>query len=154
LINNKKYACSYLILFFFFILLIFFSACSNEKKLIEETEIIENKNVEDKILENEKIVLEPKAENFLKILSTNLDGKEYLEKYPNTKVKNFKLINPDEFLSLKNETRFKELYVDLPEKELYYVEFEGNPNLNLMTIIDLDEQKVEKIFGKMIMGLG
>ncbi|MCA9496338.1 MAG: hypothetical protein KC589_05330 [Nanoarchaeota archaeon] len=138
-------------------------ACNNQENISEPAknigdfvDDIEDNNVINDDSDNniKKIVLEANSENFLEILSTNPDGKEYLEKYPKTRVTKIQLIKPEEFLKLKNETRFKELYDDLPQKELYYVEFEGNGNLALMTVIDLDKKNVEKIFGKMIMGLG
>lgn len=103
---------------------------------------------------NEKESLSPTQENFLKVLASNKDGKEYLQKYPNTKIINITLIKPEEFESLRNSTEYKELYEDLPQKELYRVDFNGGSQLSLMTIIDLEEQRVIKIFGMYIMGMG
>lgn len=127
--------------------LIFFTGCSN-------SDLIENKlNQTNTIKETKQPFLSPTSENFLKILSTNKDGKEYLEKYPNTKITSFKKIKPTEFESLKNNTNYKDLYVDLPNKDLYQVDFNGGSALTLTTVIDLEDEKVVKIFGIYIMGM-
>lgn len=123
-----------LILFFIFVLL--FSSCSSQVKIENQEENL------------------PTEENFLKILNSNKDGQDYLENFKNTSVIKFMLIKPEDFDLLKNSTQYKDLYVNLPEKELFYVEFNGGSSLSLMTIIDLEEQKVEKIFGLYLMGMG
>ncbi|MDA3855991.1 MAG: hypothetical protein PF569_07020 [Candidatus Woesearchaeota archaeon] len=97
----------------------------------------------------------PTSGLFLKILETNDDGLEYLEKHNDTKVVDFKKIKPIEFEELKNQTQYKELYLDLPQKDLYYVEFSSSGStLSLITIIDLEKEEVIKIFGVLIMGMG
>lgn len=128
-------------------LLLIFSGCSN----YESSKINSNEN--QTFIET-KQTLAPTEENFLKILSNDKDGKEYLEKYPSTKIVKFTKIKPSQFESLKNNTNYKELYIDLPNKELYQVDFNGGSTLSLTTVIDLEEEKVVKIFGIYIMGMG
>lgn len=135
-----------LILIMSIFLLIFFTGCSS-------SQITPNKQNEIQVVQETKESLSPTQENFLKILSTNKDGKEYLEKYPNTKLINFTKIRPSEFELLKNNTNYKDLYVDLPQKELYQVDFNGGSSLTLTTVIDLEDEKVVKIFGIYIMGM-
>ena len=104
---------------------------------------------------NKNKVLEPTEENFLKILETNKDGSDYLKNYPNTKVIKITKILPENFEMLRNKTRYKELYEKLPNKELYRVDF-GSYNttkLILLTVIDLEKQKVLKIYGNYVIGL-
>jgi len=129
------------------IMILFFTGCSNTMTNKNNSEI----NINDNQI---KEPLSPSEENFKKILLTNKDGKEYIDKYPNTKLVNFKKINPSEFESLKNSTNYKGLYQDLPQKELYLVDFNGGSQLSLTTIIDLEEENVIKIFGIYIMEMG
>jgi len=133
-------------LLFLSLLLLLFSGCSNQVS-------DENLNLNSTVIQEVKEVIEPTQENFMKILETNKDGIEYLEKYPNTQVVSFKKIKPENFDELKNQTQYKELYINLPDKELYAVDFNGGSQLSLTTIIDLEEKKVLKIFGIFIIGM-
>jgi len=130
---------------FLLLFAVFFAGCSNQEGevLVAETE--------SEVLVKE--VLAPTEGNFLRILATDKDGVEYLEKYPNTRLTNMSIIKPGQFESLYNNSQFKEMYVNLPEKKLYQIDFHGGGNLGLMTVIDLEDEKVLKIFGVFIMGM-
>jgi len=136
-----------LLLFLTLLFLIFLTGCS-------DVTITQNEQNEITLVQETKQNLSPTTENFLTILATNKDGKEYLEKYSNTKITYFKKITPNEFESLKNNTNYKELFTDLPNKELYQVDFNGGSSLSLTTVIDLEDKKVLKIYGIYIMGMG
>lgn len=136
----------------FSLFLLIFSACSNNQ--INTSNINTSQDSIQINSSSEKEALSPTKENFLKILKTNNDGLEYLNSYPNTQIISFKKINPQEFETLKNQTKYKELFIDLPQKELYQVDFNGGSSLSLTTIIDLENAKVIKIFGILIMGMG
>lgn len=103
--------------------------------------------------QNQTNSITPTQENLLQILKTNKDGKDYLNNYPNTEVINLTKINPNEFKTLKINSQYKELYTDLPKKELYKVNFNGGSQLSIITIIDIEEKKVLKIFGSYMIGL-
>ena len=96
----------------------------------------------------------PTEEAFLQILSTNKDGSDYLNVYPNTRVVNYTLVKPSEFETYRENTEYKRLYEDLPQKDLYYVEFNGGTALTLITMIDPQTESVVKIYGVYIMGMG
>lgn len=98
---------------------------------------------------------QPSEELFLEILKTNEDGLNYMEKNPDTKVINWEKISPNQFEELENQTQFKALYEDLPQKDLYRVDFKSdNSELSLMTIIDLENKKVINIYGNFVRNLG
>jgi len=156
-------------LFFIIIVvtLFFLSGCSSITEKNENTDLnnqeekTNNVNIgkditQEKIQESEEKLNKYSIsdEELLNILKTDKDGKDYLSKYPNTKVVGVEKILPKEFEVKKAKTQYKEIYMDLPNKELYYVEFNGGTSLSLITIIDLDEKKVVKIFGVMILGIG
>lgn len=102
---------------------------------------------------DEVIVFEPTNENFLMMLRTNLDGKEYSDKNRDVYVLNVSTFYPSEINM--SEEDFKDLYSDLPEKKLYRVDFGSKKtSLVLMSVIDLEEKEVLTIFGLMIMGMG
>lgn len=123
-----------------------FSACSDQVNINEENKLIQKKVVvvEDQINLNDE---------FLKILNSSVDGKEYLNSHSNTKVIKYELQNFNDFESLKNQTQYKEMYQNLPKKNLYYVEFSNGDSLNIISMIDLKKRKVLKIFGVMIVGM-
>jgi len=129
-----------------FTLLIIFTGCSNNTP---------NNNINGEITNNinNEINQEIPIENiFFDALKTNKDGFEYLTKFPNTKIIEYKKISPNEFTTLENATDFKELYKNLPNKNLYLVEFHANKSqISLQTIIDKEEKKVINIVGIFIM---
>lgn len=128
------------------ILTILFVSCSTNQVEINKEEIKEN------IVIEEKIILEPTEENFLMVLNTNQDGREYLEKHPQTKILNITKFHPKN-INITNQ-EFKDLYFDLPQKELYRVDFIAeDTQLSLMTVIDLENKETIKIFGLFIMGM-
>ena len=89
---------------------------------------------------------------FFDALKTNKDGSEYITKFPNTQIIEYKKISPNEFTTLENATDFKELYKNLPNKNLYLVKFHANKSqISLQTIIDKEEKKVINIVGIFIM---
>jgi hypothetical protein len=99
----------------------------------------------------ENKTLNPNETIFLEILKTNEDGLSYLQKNPHTKVIRQEKISPNQFEELKNKTQFKALYENLPQKELYRVDFKSdNSDLSLMTIIDLENQQIINIYGNFI----
>jgi len=67
---------------------------------------------------------------------------------------NFTKVYPSEFESLKNATQYKGLYENLPQKELYQVDFGDGSELSLTTIIDVEERKVVTIYGVMLIAMG
>ena len=74
-----------LLLFLTLLFLIFLTGCS-------DVTITQNEQNEITLVQETKQNLSPTTENFLTILATNKDGKEYLEKYSNTKITYFKKI--------------------------------------------------------------
>ena len=147
--------------FILIIMLVFlFAGCQD---VVEQTNVVSenqvNKNEAEGVqideVQNEKVAMTANNENFLKILKTNKDGQDYLKLHPETYVVEFKKIMPENFETLKNGTEYKALYEDLPEKELYFVEFRADTsNLNLQAIVDLEEQKVVNIVGVYLVGMG
>jgi hypothetical protein len=124
------------------LILLVISGCSSSYDVNLETKIIKN------------LSLEPTNKNFISVLLTNLDGVEYYDSHEDVYVSDIILIKPNEFEILKNGTRFKELYSNLPNKDLYYVEFKSSSPLSLMTVIDLEEETVINIFGLFLSSLG
>lgn len=96
---------------------------------------------------NKTKIIKPTKGNFLKILKTNKDGMEYLKNYPNTSVIKIEEINPENLEKLKSDKYYKKLYENLPDKKLYRVDFNGGSRLTLVTVIDLENEKVLKALG-------
>ena len=104
--------------------------------------------------QTQKQPLEPTPENFIKILNTTKDGQDFIRINPNVQVQNITLITPDQFEKLHNETRFKILYENLPQKELYQMDFVGKGTLQLRATIDLENENVTSLVGLFVMGMG
>ena len=104
--------------------------------------------------QTQKQPLEPTPENFIKILNTTKDGQDFIRINPNIQVQNITLITPDQFEKLHNETRFKILYENLPQKDLYQMDFVGQGTLRLRATIDLDNENVTSLVGLFVMGMG
>jgi PBP1b-binding outer membrane lipoprotein LpoB len=102
----------------------------------------------------QKQPLDPTPENFIKILNTTKDGQDFIKINPNLQVQNITLIKPDQFGKLHNETRFKLLYENLPQKELYQMDFIGKGTLQLRATIDLESENVTSLVGLFVMGMG
>lgn len=87
-------------------------------------------------------------DEFLEILATDSDGLEYLDYYNNTYVVSYNKFNSSEVSSLREVFEFPELFDDLPEKELYKVDFKSDESkISLVSIIDLDSKEVVKVRG-------
>ena len=129
----------------------------------QEQEVIQNDATNNSLVEKDEFVLKntqnvPELDlkdKFLEILETDKDGKEYLNLHPDTFVVKYEKVMPEKFEELKNITEYKALYENLPNKELYFVEFTAKgSNLNLQSYIDLEEEKVVSIVGVFIVGMG
>lgn len=164
--KGKVYKKFFMTLFFVLILL-FFSGCLRDISSNVDFSYNKTKNnnllpldlslvQEDKSEINTSVLKDvlPKDEFLVDILSTNEDGKDFLAIHDEVRVVNKTKIFPQQFESLRTNTQFKEVFANLPNKELYYVEFSGGYSLNLMTVIDVDNKSVINIYGRMTVYMG
>ena len=98
----------------------------------------------------------PTQENkILNILKQNNEVLGYMKKNPNYEILNITYLSSDEIAEKQNGTYFRELYENLTLENNRYVKvdlIDKNTNRGLMTIIDLEKQKVIKIFGLLLIG--
>ena len=92
--------------------------------------------------------------DFFEIIKSTKDGKDYFNAYKKVVIIKKEKISSENVANLLNSTKYKDLYTNLPKKDLYRVDVKGNGNLVLMNIIDYQNKKIVKQYGSMIIGMG
>ncbi len=125
---NMKYLFTFSLLF-----VVVFSGCSSEQK---ET--------------SSSLTLEDRLKG---IVSSTSDGEEYFSFYPSSKLVEQKVVSPLNISQVVNTTKYSKHYQNLPQKDLYYVVYQGNSTLQLVSLVDIKEEKVVSQYGLYVMGI-
>lgn len=142
--------------------MILFSGCSTAQNAQTQEEIQENiqNNTQENTLIQTQIQEQqeqnnqaeaPLKDQLMLMLFDDKDIQEYFQSYPDAKISSIETFYPE---SMMNQTRFIEIYQDLPEKELYKVEITTTKTeLSIIGIVDLENKETLKVVGMYLIGI-
>jgi len=120
---------------------------SNSKNFENSTNNLTNIKETMKLNSNVSNVtnLRPTEKTFLNILNSVEEGKEYINNYNEIKISRLEKFNPNN-LDLSNN-KYPKLYENLPNKNLYRVDFSSElADYSLISIIDLENKTIINIY--------